>query len=355
MKPLVSILIPAYNSEAWLADTLRSAIAQTWDRKEIIVVDDGSTDSTLALARQFAPQGVSVFAQQNHGAAAARNKAFSLSRGDYIQWLDADDLLTPNKIASQMEVMARFPGKRTLLSSAWGRFKYRHYRAKFIPSSLWCDLSPLEWLVRKLAENVYMQTATWLASRELTEAAGTWDTRLLGDDDGEYFCRVILASDSVRFVPDAKVLYRMAGSDSLSYVGGSNRKLEAQWISMKLHVGYLRSLEDSDRTRAACVKYLQNWLVFFYPERSDVVGEAVRWAVCLGGRLEVPRFSWKYSWIAGMFGPRTAKRAQITLSGAKGSMALRGEKVLFQIERRLPGGRAGTQWNDREILPQNRL
>jgi len=60
--------------------------------------------------------------------------------------------------------------------------------------------------VPQLGQNLYMQTATWLVSRELTEAAGPWDTRLLGDDDGEYFCRVLLASNGVRFVPEAKVL-----------------------------------------------------------------------------------------------------------------------------------------------------
>ena len=75
-----------------------------------------------------------------------------------------------------------------------------------------------------MANNVYMQTATWLVSREIAEAAGSWDTRLLGDDDGEYFCRVLMASDGVRFVPEAKVFYRMAGSSSLSYIGRSDRK-----------------------------------------------------------------------------------------------------------------------------------
>ena len=89
MKPLVSILIPAYNAQKWIADTLRSALDQTWESKEIIVVDDGSTDRTLEVARRFEAQGVRVFAQENQGAAAARNKAFSLSRGEYIQWLDA--------------------------------------------------------------------------------------------------------------------------------------------------------------------------------------------------------------------------------------------------------------------------
>src|SRR5678809_291985 len=120
MKPLVSILIPAYNVETWIADTLRSAIAQTWVQKEIIVVDDGSTDRTLEIARQFESEGVKVVTQRNQGAAAARNTAFSLSHGDYIQWLDADDLLSPDKIARQVDVLQGCQSRRTLLSSEWG-------------------------------------------------------------------------------------------------------------------------------------------------------------------------------------------------------------------------------------------
>ena len=107
MQPLVSILIPAYNAERWIADTIRSALAQTWPRKEIIIVDDGSTDRTLAVARQFASRNLSVVTQQNQGASAARNKALELCQGDYIQWLDADDLLSPNKVTRQMRQTAR--------------------------------------------------------------------------------------------------------------------------------------------------------------------------------------------------------------------------------------------------------
>src|SRR5436190_23310673 len=98
MKSLVSILIPAYNAERWIADAIRSALAQTWSRKEIIIVDDGSRDRTLSLAREFASKTVSVVSQENQGASAARNKALSVCEGDYIQWLDADDLLAPDKI-----------------------------------------------------------------------------------------------------------------------------------------------------------------------------------------------------------------------------------------------------------------
>src|ERR1700728_3323489 len=265
MTHLVSILIPAFNAEGSIAETLRSAIGQTWKRREIIVVDDGSTDGTLAVARRFEADGVKVFTKENQGAAATRNAAFSWSQGDYIQWLDADDLLSPDKIARQVESLNGCRGNRTLLSSSWAWFMYRPSKAKFVPTELWQDLSPTEWLIQKMRHNLHMQTATWLVSRELSEAAGPWNTKLLGDDDGEYFCRVLLASDSVHFVPDARVYYRLSGPGSLSYVGLSDKKMVAQWRSMELHIGYMLSLENSERTRHACVDFLQNWLMFFYP------------------------------------------------------------------------------------------
>ncbi len=334
MKPLVSILIPTFNAQEWIADTLRSALAQTWEPKEIIVVDDGSTDRTLAVARQFQCECLHVVTQKNQGAAAARNKAFSLSKGEYIQWLDADDLLAPDKIARQMDALAHDSDKRFLLSSAWAYFFYRPDRAKFVPTALWQDLAPAEWLLCKMEKNLHMQTATWLASRELTKAAGPWDVSLLSDDDGEYFCRVLLDSDGVRFVPEAKVYYRACGSSSLSYIGRSNRKLEAQWRSMRLHIGYLRSLEDSARARAACVKYLQNWMLHFYPNRLDIFQQADEMARSLGGELVVPQLSWKYAWIKLAFGWDVAKRTQIILRNLKWSLIRSWDKTLHRFQKR---------------------
>jgi glycosyltransferase involved in cell wall biosynthesis len=136
---LVSILIPAFNAEEWIADTLRSAIAQTWEPKEIIVVDDGSSDRTLEVARKFESDQLRVIAHEHQGAAAARNKALSLSHGEYIQYLDADDLMAPDKIARQLESLGQAPSKRTLLSGSWGEFVYRYYRSEFVPTPLWCE------------------------------------------------------------------------------------------------------------------------------------------------------------------------------------------------------------------------
>jgi hypothetical protein len=101
---------------------------------------------------------------------------------------------------------------------------------------------------------------------------------------------------------------------------------------MRLHIAYLRSFEDSDRVRAACVNYLQNWLGFFYPERPDVVAEAERMAWELGGRLRIPRLSWKYLWIGTLFGPTLAKRAQVSLPRIKWSLVRLWDKTLFRVE-----------------------
>lgn len=332
--PLVSILIPAYNAEDWIAKTLRSALLQTWPRTEIIVVDDGSKDATLTIARQFESRGVRVIAQPNRGASAARNHAFSQCHGDYIQWLDADDLLAPDKIAKQMEFVMAGLSKRTLLSSPWGRFMYRPSQAQFKPTSLWCDLTPQEWLLRKMDQNIYMQTGSWLVSRELTEAAGPWDIRLLGDDDGEYFCRVLLASNGVRFVHNANVYYRAFRFDSLSFIGRFPKKIDAHWISMKLHIKYLRSLEDDAKARAACLQYLRDALIYFYPEQSKILEEASQLADELGGPLGTPYLSWKYSWLPLCFGWVAVKPTQNFVRKIRWGLATKLDYLLYRLEER---------------------
>ncbi len=349
---LVSILIPAFNAQEWIADTLRSAIAQTWERKEIIVVDDGSTDQTLAIAQQFESDSVRIVSEKNKGAASARNTAFSLCHGDYIQWLDADDLLAPDKIARQMAELERVGSRKTLLSSEFGKFLHDWPRAQFIRTGLWEDLSSTEWLLRKMGDNLFMQTGTWLVSRELSEAAGPWDTRMLSDDDGEYFCRVLLNSDGTRFVPGAKVYYRGFRSNSLAYVGRSDRKREALWLSMQLHIGYLRSLEDTPRTREACLAYLQRNLTNFYPERADIVRQAEQMATDLGGQLRPPHLSWKYSWIKAVFGWKAAKNTALQMREIRWSLENSLDKTMSRLKDR--NGRLAISETQLARAPRNK-
>jgi glycosyltransferase involved in cell wall biosynthesis len=329
MTPLVSILIPAYNAQASIAQTLESALAQTWPRTEILVVDDGSRDRTLAEARRFASGSVRVVTQENQGSAAARNAALSLAQGDYIQWLDADDLLSPDKVTSQVRALAG--DRRTLASCGWAYFRSRPERANFVPTPLWESLTPLEWMTRKWERNLHMQTATWLISRELSEATGPWDARLLVDDDGEYFSRAIMRSAGIRFVPGARVYYRISGGARVSHIGSSDRKIDAQYFGMELQIGYLRSLDDSERVRQACITYLNTWLIHFYPNRPDIVSRARTLAHALGGDLTLPSLSWKYDWIRRLFGWSIAKRAQLLCNEYKSYVLNRWDRAVFQV------------------------
>ena len=334
MKPLVSILIPAYKAERWIAETIRSAIGETYARKEIIVVDDGSPDQTAAVARQFASKEVTVVSTDNQGAVAARNYAFSLCQGDYIQWLDADDILAPDKIERQVAAMKAGESRKILLSSSWAPFYYRTHKARFICTALCQDLTPADWLIHKMSGNLHMQTATWLTSRELCEAAGKWNSQMLSDDDGEYFCRVLLKSEGTRFVPGTGVFYRTVTTDRLSHIGNSEKKRDAMFLSMQLHVQYLRSLEDSERVRKACLTYLQNWFHNFFPDRPDIVGRLQVLAAELGGELKAPQLRWKYAWMRHFLGWKAAQSAQSTIPKLKAACIRNCDRAIYQLESR---------------------
>lgn len=342
MKPLVSILIPAYNAEQTIAYTIESALAQTWPRREIIVVNDGSTDRTLEIVQRYASKQVRVISSENRGCSAANNLALQHAQGDFIQELDSDDLLAPDKIERQLAALAPDDNRRILLSSPWASFYYRTRNAKFVRNSLWEDLSPTEWLLRKMGQNIYMQNATWLVSRELAEAAGPWDERLYYDNDGEYFARVLMKSEGTRFVPNTGIYYRATTPNSVSYIGNSNRKKDSLFLSMKLHVQYLLSLEDSPRSREACLTYIRDWYPNFYPERQEIIEELQKIAAGLQGHLEEPSLRWKFAWIRPVFGWKLAKWAQTALPIFKATCIRHCDKALFHFEFRNGGSIAAS-------------
>jgi hypothetical protein len=183
-----------------------------------------------------------------------------------------------------------------------------------------------------MGENLHMQTATWLTSRELAAAAGSFDTRLNFDDDGEYFCRVLLASEGTLFAPEAKVFYRVTSPKRVSYIGNSDKKKESLFLSMRLHIQYLRSLEDSERVRHTCLVYIQTWYPTFYPERQDIVAELQSLAGQLQGCLEEPRLRWKYAWMKPLFGWKTAKWAEMALPQLKALCIRHWDKAMYRLE-----------------------
>jgi hypothetical protein len=183
-----------------------------------------------------------------------------------------------------------------------------------------------------MEQRAFVQTSSWLVSRELSDAAGPWDTRLTADDDGEYFSRIVLASDIVRFVPEARIFYRIAGSNSLSYLGRNKRKLESQFLSMQLQINRLRAREDSQRAREACLKFLRDSLIYFYPEHPELVKRCEEIAASLGSPLGVPQLPGKYAWIQKVFGWSVAKGSQLQYNKVKLSLQRSLDWALFSLE-----------------------
>jgi hypothetical protein len=120
----------------------------------------------------------------------------------------------------------------------------------------------------------------------------------------------------------------------VSHIGLSDAKKDAILISMKLHIQYLRSLEESERVRKTCLTYMQNWLGAIYPERLDIFAELQALAAQLGGQLEEPRLRWKYAWMKPILGYKITKSAQMVLPELKASLLRRWDKAMYEWENR---------------------
>lgn len=108
-SPLTSIIIPVYNAENYIQETIQSVLNQTYRPVEIIVVDDGSTDQSAENIRQFQQSEVKYHFQSNLGAASARNRGIELAQGEFLGFLDADDLWLPKKLELQMRSFQKHP------------------------------------------------------------------------------------------------------------------------------------------------------------------------------------------------------------------------------------------------------
>ena len=248
-----------------------------------------------------------ILSQDNRGASAARNCALAVAQGTYVQFLDADDILAPDKLARQLEGADRGDDSRTLITCAWGRFHSYPTYATFAPDALWQDLTPADWIVSKFLCNAFMSDNSCLVSRRLSQLAGPWNEQLTLDDDGEYMCRLVSKSVLVRFAGNAKCYYRMGNIGSQSW-NKSESALRSQLLSLELCIDHLMSCEDSERTRHASISFLQDNLHLFYPEHAALVLRARKLARQLGGGLVAPTERRRFRWLRRVVGARNAKR-----------------------------------------------
>ena len=306
MKKLVSILIPVHNAEQWLAATIQSVLDQSWENLEIILVDDGSTDNSLEIARSFASDKVKVISQKNAGASAARNRAFSASRGDYIQYLDADDLLAPDKIERQMLRLQK-ESLKTIASGPFFEFTGTVENAKGKPDEGCKDYKkPFDWLVDAAWDKAMFPPLVWLTPRNLIEAAGPWNEQLSYNDDPEFFARVLLKADKIAFCRDANSFYRRGIVSSL----GSRKDakaIESGLLSLDLVTKYMLEAGDTEQTRRACAYQYRKFIYSIYPAHA-VLRQKAKAELKLLGVNGKYHFGQKHSArLSKMFGWKTVK------------------------------------------------
>jgi len=311
---LVSIIIPAYDAERWLAETLESALSQTWPHTEIIVVNDGSRDGSLAVAQRFARRGVRVADQLNAGASAARNHGLRLSRGDFIQFLDADDLISPEKIGAQIELLRDRPAG-TVANCAWGRFQENPDAARFVDTAVFRDFAPVDFLVLAGDTGAMMHPSCWLLPRAVVDRAGPWNESLSLNDDGEYFARALLASAGMAYSATGRSYYRSGLPGSLSQQRGE-RARRSQFLSLELITQHLLAAENTPRTRQAAANYFQQFIHDFFPFPRELMTKATAQIAALGGStLGPPPMGVRTAALAALVGWRNVWRLKHLLNG----------------------------------------
>jgi glycosyltransferase involved in cell wall biosynthesis len=281
LSPLVSILIPCRNAGPWLRECLESAFAQTWPAKEIILVDDGSTDESRTIARDYLDRGLKLIEGPSRNAAAARNTALTQARGEWIQFLDADDILDRDKIRFQMQRITSEP-EAELLSGSWVRFLTKPEPFPLPDSSNPNTLTGLAFMCRLWMEGAMMHSAAWLARRTLIDRCGPWVETPSPIDDGEFFCRLMMATPLIHHCRDARSFYRTGLAGSLS--GRRDpAALEAYHDSVERMTRVVLAADESPATREACA-YAWKWAAFeLYPEVPGLSRQAEARSREIGG------------------------------------------------------------------------
>jgi glycosyltransferase involved in cell wall biosynthesis len=296
---LVSVIIPAHNAAAWLAEALESVLSQSYRELAIIVVDDGSQDDTASVVKGITDSRVRLISQENRGAAAARNRGLAEARGTFIQFLDADDLLGREKIAMQIDALREAPAG-SLASCAWARFASDPRDAAVRPEPVWQVSDPLEWLTCSLSGGGMMQPGAWLTPRAVIEAAGPWDESLTLHDDGEFFSRVLLEAARNVFVPEATVYYRkVAGSLSRAR---SRRAMESALAVCRSRHRHVLAISDTPTVcRALATQYAQ-FAYEFGALAPDLAAEALREMRALGATPAPVIGGRSFRWLTGALG-----------------------------------------------------
>lgn len=308
INPLVTIVVSAYNAEKYLQETLESVVNQTYPNLEIIVVNDGSTDNTLEIANQFVARGIIIITQENKGQDAALNAGYRYSSGDYIKFMDSDDLINPEMI--ELQIKALNESNEFLAYSEWARFYNNNPGATaFVKRSNWQDMSPIDFLTSETIGPM-LQCGIMLVPRKIIEKSGLWDERLILFNDTEFYTRVLLNSKGIKFSEGARLYYRSGLNSSISSQR-SRKFFESTFLATNLMAEQILPIENSKRTRQLLANIYFNQYFEMYPRFPDLAIKHKKKIDEFGGTSIVPSGGKGFVFLIKLFGWKFAKNTQM--------------------------------------------
>lgn len=292
---LVSVIIPAWQAGKFIQQTIQSVLNQSWQNLEILVVDNGSDDDTDKVVQSVQDQRVKYFnTGKNLGASAARNYGLQQASGQYIQYLDADDILSPDKIKLQLSAIQDKPGYIAFGDVCFFTDAQNPFEQKPEPNEMFyfSSSSPLDFMINLYGGNGRAGMITihsWLCPADILAKAGLWNEQISVDDDGEYFCRVMLASAGIEYVPNTHVYYRKhLHRRSLSQE--QNRKaILSSVYSTELKLRACTEYSgNSEAVRKVFAKHFMELADISWPAFPDISDTALRKVKELGGTSHIP-------------------------------------------------------------------
>jgi len=211
-KPTVSVIIPAFNAEKYISETLKSLFNQTFTDFEAIVINDGSTDSTLSILKKYEDR-VYLINKKNGGPASARNTGICQSRGEYICFLDSDDLWAPNKLQAQVRTMRNSDCLMSYTDVEVFKTEDDYKKAKKM-GVLTCDLEGE--VVKDLFWNNFIVNSSVMFRKSCINVVGLLDESplLIGVEDYDYWIRISLKG-KIKHIPQVLVSYRLHNTNLL--------------------------------------------------------------------------------------------------------------------------------------------
>lgn len=316
--PLVSVIIPLFNAEKYISSTIESVINQTYTEIEVLIIDDGSTDKSLEIAKKYSNiDNIKVYSQSNKGASVARNFGLRKSRGKYIQFLDADDLISKDKIEKQVLELERTENKNKLCISNTLFFKDGENPYQLTPTYgdtrfFFSTDRPVEFLINLWGGSdglgSMIQTNAWVTPIDIIKKAGFWEEFYSPDDDGEFFGRVILASSGIVYVDDCFNYYRLVLQEQRQSNRNSIKALQGCYQSVCLKRDNLFKYCNDIRARRVIARQFFDIAVAAYPKYNFLTKKIYKELKKLGDfRYSVDIGGPKISMIANIFGWKFAK------------------------------------------------